>query len=67
MPAAPGSVLGGTNSGDQRLGDAGVRAVQGGVAGDVGLLADLKACDVLAVAVDELLDERAVAVDVTRA
>lgn len=73
MPAALGTVLGGpdsavlggADSGDERLGDAGIGAVEDGVARDVGLFGDLEAGQVLAVAVDELLDERAVAVDVT--
>ena len=43
------------------------RAVEEGVAGDVGFLADLEGGQVLALAVDELLDERAVAVDVAGA
>jgi hypothetical protein len=67
VPAAPCLVRGGADPGDERFGDAGVAAVEEGAAGDVGFLADLEGGDVLAVAVDELFDERAVAVDVAGA
>jgi hypothetical protein len=67
MASAPGVLPGGVDTRDQRFGDAGVGAVEDGVVGDVWLLADLERGEVLAVAVDECFDERAVALDITRA
>ena len=67
MPAATGLVLSGADAGDERLGDARVGAVEAGVVADIGFLPDLESGDVLTVVVDELLDERAVSVDVAGA
>ncbi|MGH3206695.1 MAG: hypothetical protein ACRDNO_02920 [Trebonia sp.] len=67
VTAAPGLVLGGADSGDERLGNARVGAVEEEIAGDVGLLRDLEGGYALPVGVDELFNERAVAVDVGRA
>ena len=60
----PGVSLGDGDAGDDRVGDAGVVAVEDWVVGDVRLFTDLQARNVWPVAVDQLSQEPAVALQV---